>query len=126
MRIYVAVIVGLLLAVSVGVITMDRLDATTNEIVAGFDELERAVDYGKWEEAGGGIGNVEKLWKKHNSWWAIVIDHQEIDNINMALARTKQYIKMQDRAMASGELAVLKQMLEHIPEKEKVNLKNIL
>jgi len=125
MRIYVAVIVGLLLSVTVGFIAIDRLDAATNEIVAGFGELERAVDYGKWEEAGAGIGSVEKLWNKHNRWWPMVIDHQEIDNINMALVRTKQYIKMQDRAMASGELAVLKQMLEHIPEKEQVNLKNI-
>ncbi len=125
MRIYVAVIVGLLLAVSVGFIAMDRLDAATNEIVAGFGELERAVDYGKWEEAGAGIGRVEKLWNKHNGWWAMVIDHQEIDNIDMALTRSKQYINEQDRAMASGELAVLKQMLEHIPEKEQVHLKNI-
>ncbi len=125
MRIYVAVIAGFLLAVSVGLITMDRLDAATNEIVAECGELERAIDCSEWKEAGAGIDRVEKSWNKHNEWWAMVIDHQEIDNIDMALVRTKQYINMQDRVMASGELAVLKQMLKHIPEKEQVVFKNI-
>jgi len=64
------------------------------------------------------------LWNKHKGWWAMVIDHQEIDQIDMALIRTRQYIDLQDRD-ASVELAVLRRMLEHIPDKEQVNLKNI-
>lgn len=125
MRIYVAVVIVLLLALSVSLITLDKLDSTTDDLVAGFDGLETAIAGDNWEDAGAGIERVEILWHKHKGWWAMVIDHQEIDNIDMALARIKQYIKVRDRAMASGELAVLKQMLEHIPEKEKVNLKNI-
>jgi len=123
MRIYVAVAVGLLLVLSVSFLTPDRLDASASDLVAGFGELDKAIDQGSWEEASAGIARVSNLWNKHKGWWAMVIDHQEIDQIDMALIRTRQYIDLQDRD-ASVELAVLRRMLEHIPDKEQVNLKN--
>ncbi len=125
MRIYVTVLVALLLVLSVSFITPYSLDTSASKILAGFGELEKAINHDNWEEASAGINIAEKLWNKDKGWWAVVIDHQEIDHIDMALIRTKEYISKQDRAMASGELAVLRQMLEHIPQKEQVNLKNI-
>ncbi|KAF1084261.1 hypothetical protein SPSYN_02665 [Sporotomaculum syntrophicum] len=125
MRIYVTVLVALLMVLTVSIITPYRLDASAGEILAGFGEMEKAINRGNWEEASAGIDITEKLWNKDKGWWAVVIDHQEIDHIDMSLLRTKEYISKQDRTMASGELAVLRQMLEHIPQKEQVNLKNI-
>jgi hypothetical protein len=125
MRIYVAVAIALLLVLVVSFITLDKLDSTADEMVAGFGGLEKAIAEGSWADADRGVEQVGEKWNRHKGWWPMVIDHQEIDNIDMALARIRQYIGMQDGVMAAGELAVLKQMLEHIPEKERVNLKNI-
>ncbi|AGL03075.1 DUF4363 family protein [Desulfoscipio gibsoniae] len=125
MRIYAAVVVVLLLVLSFSFITLNKLESSANDMVAGLGGMEMAIAGDNWEYAGTGIAKVENLWNEHKSWWAMVIDHQEIDNISMSLARIKHYISMQDRVMASSELAVLKQLLVHIPEKEKVNLENI-
>lgn len=125
MRIYVTVLVTLFLVLVVSFIIPYKLDVSAGEILAGFSELEEAINQGNWEEAGAGIDMAKKLWNKDKGWWAVVIDHQEIDHIDMAFVRTKQYISKQDRAMAAGEMAVLRHMLEHIPQKEQVNLKNI-
>lgn len=125
MRIYVTVFVIMLLVLAVSIFTPYRLDGSADKILAGFGNMAKDVNHGNWEEACAGIESAEKLWNKEKGWWAVVLDHQEIDYIDMAFVRTKQYISMQDPVMASGELAVLRQMLEHIPQKEKVNLINI-
>lgn len=126
MRIYVAVVVTLLLVLTVGFATLDKLNTTANDLVNDFGGLEEAIATGNWAAAGHDVEKLARKWNEHKDWWAIVIDHQEIDNIEMSLVRIGQYIRMQDPALAAGELAVLKQMLKHIPEKERVNLKNIL
>ncbi|TYO96010.1 DUF4363 family protein [Desulfallas thermosapovorans] len=126
MRIYVAVVVVLVLVLAVSFAALDKLNSSAKDLVEDFSGLEEAIATGNWAAAGRDVEKLAKKWSGHKDWWAIVIDHQEIDNIEMSLIRIGQYIRMQDRALAAGELAVLKKMLEHIPEKEKVNLKNIL
>ncbi|SFQ95026.1 DUF4363 family protein [Desulfoscipio geothermicus] len=125
MRIYIGVAVVLALVLALGLFTLDGLKESAEKMVAGFDGLENAIDSGNWDEAGEGIGKMQNMWSGYKGWWAMVVDHQEIDNIDMALVRVSRYVSMHDRAMAAGELAVLRQMLEHIPDKERVNLKNI-
>jgi len=125
MRIYIGVSVVFALVLALGLFTLDGLGDSAGKMVAGFDGLESAIASGNWEEAAESIGKMQDLWSGYKGWWAIVVDHQEIDNIDMALVRVNKYVNMHDRAMAAGELAVLRQMLEHIPDKERVNLKNI-
>ena len=57
--------------------------------------------------------------------WAILIDHTEIDNIDMALAKIEQYIKTGEKGLALGELSSLELLIRHIPDKEKLSLENI-
>ena len=57
---------------------------------------------------------------------AIILDHQEIDNIEFSLAKIKEYVASRDLPLALGQLSELKLMIEHIPRKEAVNLENIL
>lgn len=124
--IYLGVSIALVIVLSVGFLTLYNLNNTADKMVANFDGLEDTIVAGNWQEAHTGIKKVQELWNANKGWWAIVLDHQEIDNIEMALTRVDKYVSMQDRALASGELAVLRQMIEHIPDKERVNLKNIL
>jgi len=126
MRIYVAVITVVALALIFGIYTVNTLSSNAEEIVCGFDDMEKAIEAEKWEDAEEYVVKARERWGEVKRWWPMVIDHQEIDNIDMAFARIDKYIAMRDRTMSYGELAVLRQMLEHIPDMEKVNLKNIL
>ncbi|MBF7083971.1 DUF4363 family protein [Desulfallas sp. Bu1-1] len=125
MKIYLGVLAALVLVLAIGFTSVSQLEKTAGQMVVGFDRLDRAIAVGNWDVAREGVDKARNIWSRHKKWWAVVIDHQEIDNIDMAFARITKYIGMQDRAMASGELAVLRQMLEHIPEKERVSLQNI-
>jgi len=125
MKIYIAVIAVLLVVLAFGIYTVNSLESDTQQMMTGFGSLEKDIAAGNWSTASKGMDQVQEKWSTHKGWWAIVIDHQEIDNIDMSIARMTKYIELKDRPMASGEASVLKQLLEHIPEKEKINLKNV-
>lgn len=125
MRIYVGVVVALVLVLMLGFFMLYNLDNSADKMVADFKSLDNSIATGNWDEAMKGIEKVQKIWDRQKGWWAMALDHQEIDNIDMSLNRIDKYVSMHDRSMASAELAVLKHMLEHIPEKEQVTFQNI-
>jgi len=126
MKLYGTLIFLVVLIVAFGIFTSNFLTETTKDITSNFDNVYTAINNENWKLAQQQIAHSEKLWNKHKKWWTVFIDHQEIDNIDMSFVRIGEYIKYHNKALSSGELVVLKQSFEHIPEKEAVNLKNIL
>ncbi|WP_082789106.1 DUF4363 family protein [Desulfolucanica intricata] len=94
-------------------------------LTADFGYIEEAIKKDNWPAALDKITQVEESWSKNKNWWAIVIDHQEIDNIEFTFSRIKNYIKAKNTGLSLGELAVLRKTIELIPEKEAVNIRNI-
>ena len=102
-----------------------RLDAATVEFVRDIDKIAGDVKEGEWERANDGVDRLESAWKKKAGWWPAVLDHQEMDNIEFAMARFKEYVASRNIALSRGQLSELRVMIKHIPEKEAVSLKNI-
>ncbi|MGE5458328.1 MAG: DUF4363 family protein, partial [Methanococcaceae archaeon] len=65
-------------------------------------------------------------WNHMKDKWALLLDHQEIDNINISLSKMKEYIKGKNKNDSLAEVSTLKLLFIHIPEKEAISLKNIL
>ncbi len=78
-----------------------------------------------WEAAESGLSAIEEEWPKVENTWAALLDHAEIDNIDESLKKVSEYVKARNVPLALAELAVLKQYIKHIPDKESFNLKNI-
>lgn len=102
------------------------LKNTTDSLTAHTAKLEQHVQAKKWPEAAGSYNQLKTAWEKTNSRWAMLIDHQELDNINISMARLKQFMDTKQPAQALAELGELKLLLKHIPEKEALSIKNVL
>ncbi len=122
--IWVLIVVGIFLGLSFW--SASYLDKTAAKMSAMVNKVEHQVVAKQWQKAGQSISQTDAQWQKTKDWWAIMIDHQEIDNIENALARLNNLTKGKDVPAALAETASLKKMLTHIPEKEVVNLHNIL
>lgn len=125
MRVYLAFIVTLLVVVGFGLYTINFLGHDAREILHALEGLDSAMASGDWEQAQQEIDEARKIWSQHKDRWAMVINHQDIDNIDLTMARLARYISLENRILAAGDLAELVHMLEYIPEKEKFNLSNI-
>lgn len=114
------------MVVGTGVWINYSLHEASGRLAGKVQMVSADIRQDNWPAARRDSDQMKALWKKDARWWPVVLDHQEIDNIEFSIARTTEYVKNQDQALAQGQLSELKLMVEHIPRKEAINLENIL
>ncbi|GAB6181431.1 DUF4363 family protein [Desulfotomaculum defluvii] len=126
MKQLILLFIAVILMISLGLWVNHSLDVASKDLNQSIKLITKEVEEGNWQEAKGKIEQLEKQWQVIGSWWPVVLDHQEIDNIEFSLAKVKEYVAAKNKALSMGGLSELKLMILHLPEKETVNLKNIL
>ncbi len=126
MRIVVTLLIILAIVTGSGVWMVRALDKSADDLAGRIDRIEAQVRRENWDEAERTLEGVGARWAGMKKWWTITLDHKEIDNIDFAMARLREYIRTEDDELALGEAAALRGMIRHIPEKEAFTLENIL
>lgn len=126
MRILIAMMVVFTIFMGVGVWTVYSLGDSADFFSEEIEEIMKLAETEQWDMAHQKTLNFKKQWKEKAKWWPMVLDHQEIDNIEFALARTEKYLYTKNIDLSLSQLEELKLMIQHIPEKEAVSIKNIL
>ncbi|NLV21043.1 MAG: DUF4363 family protein [Syntrophomonadaceae bacterium] len=125
MRLLVTLVIILTLLISLGTWNNKALRDSTDTITGQIEQVMTAIDGQHWEQAMQQTAKIEKSWHENARWWPVFLDHQEIDNIEFSLAKVKKYVDTRNAPLAQGQLSELHLMLEHIPDKERINLENI-
>ncbi|HOV79062.1 MAG TPA: DUF4363 family protein [Bacillota bacterium] len=126
MRVLAVLLIIFAAVISLGFWTNHMLTASAGELLQNIEQIERGLERNQWDMAYAQTAELEKIWDKKSKWWPTVLDHQEIDNIEFSMAKVKEYVATKNTALSRGQLSELKLMIKHIPEKESVNIKNIL
>ncbi len=126
MRLLVILIALFAAIITAGFWTNHLLEASTAGLLENMDKIGVEIKKENWENAYRQTIDLEKVWDEKARWWPMVLDHQEMDNIEFALARFKEYVDTRDLSLSRGQLAELRLMIKHIPEKESIRIKNIL
>ena len=66
--------------------------------------------------------NGKKIGKK----WAILVEHREIDEIEINMEKLKSYVETKNKDLSMAQLKAIKMLIRHIPQNEKPTLENIL
>jgi hypothetical protein len=101
------------------------VETTTQTMGALLESVEDSITHHKWESAQAKLYTAQQNWDNDNTRWSIILDHEEIDNINMNLKRLEKYLGVQDVSRSIGEVTTLKLRFEHIFETEMFTLENI-
>lgn len=125
MRLLLVLLIIFAIMVSFSFWTNHLLQASADEMLQKIEQIEQGLENNQWEQARAGTDELEETWDKKANWWPTVLDHQEIDNIEFSMAKTREYITTENASLSWGQLSELKLMIGHIPEKESINLKNI-
>lgn len=99
---------------------------TSADLVESISGVEAGTEANNWKIAEKNLEQVQKKWSGISATWSMLIDHQEIDNIEVTLSRMEKFISARDTASALAETSALKNYINHIPSRESLNLKNIL
>ena len=109
-----------------GIFTINMLKKDA-EILNDFVlEMESDIMSEKWDDAGEKGDKLHNQWKKYKKVWPMLIDHLEIDNLDIHISELESFLISRDKTQALSKLSILKLLVKHIPEKESFTLQNIL
>ncbi|EOC99604.1 DUF4363 family protein [Caldisalinibacter kiritimatiensis] len=101
------------------------VEKNTSEFINNLDDLSKKVENNDWEGAKIQFYKIEKKWDKAKNTWSIILDHHEIDNIDLSIAKASKYIKTQDSSLSLGEIEVLRKLFGIVRENEALTITNI-
>jgi hypothetical protein len=87
--------------------------------------LDKSIDNEDWNKANELYKLIADNWDKSKKRYSMLIEHFEIDNINMSIAELKAFIKTKNQSLSKAKISSLKTLIMHMSEKEAFTLENI-
>ena len=123
------IIIILLLIILGNHFTNKYLKDTTDELVKNLTQLrEHVIEAKETDERDNIKDEMEKMeesWEKTSEIWSVIVMHQEIDNIEQALIKTKSIINDGNIEDAIPEIETAIFFVQHVKQREALMLKNI-
>ncbi len=121
----IILIVLLVFIIGLDVYSYYYLKNTAADISRSIEELPETINREDWDKAYSSLARTTKKWSSVKGVWAVLINHDEIDNIDMILARLKSFVKYKDVNESVAEYREFKEVVEHVPESQRFSLVNI-
>lgn len=122
----IAVAIVFALVIFLGIFIDKNLSSSAAKLDEFVSNVEQYTADNNWTQAKNELVRVMKYWDKLKNNWTIMAHHADIDRITVSINRIKKLIDLEETSLALSELAVLKELIRNVPEKEKLTLSNIL
>ncbi len=129
---YKELIISLIIIIAIitgNYITQNYTEATVSELSADLNELRQEVvqedELVDWEGAKQKLEEIEEAWTKRYEKMAYYIEHNELEKVRTSLTGIKSYTEKKDAPEALNQLDSSIFILEHIKEKNALDLENI-
>lgn len=111
--------------IGMSVFTQWLLNKDSLRLEQPIEEIEKSAKLEDWNQSEHNLKKVNDIWSQVKGTWSALIDHQEIDNIDVTLSRLEMLVQAKDVPSLLSEAAALRKYIGHIPAKEKLSLENI-
>ncbi len=111
--------------ITVSILSQHTLHRDSDKLVRSIENVEESMKKEDWNQSENQVIEIISIWENVKGTWSVLLDHQEIDNIDVTLTRMQTLIKSRDNSSAPAEAAALKKYVNHIPAKENLNLDNV-
>lgn len=128
MKEILTILISVALVCTGAYISQSYLAKTSDELVNNIEALRTEIQKAQRLEDNDSIalsGDIYDKWKEIEEKWSIIIIHDELDLIELSLIGMKTCIEENQYARSIEELEKSVYLLEHIKDKEKLDLKNI-
>lgn len=125
--IIIILVLGLILVANT--IVQRHLDETSSNLMAKLENLQKKIEESRETENNEELKklykDLENEWAKVHKIWSVIVIHQELDNIEQALVKTKAGIDEGSLEDAFEEIETAMFFIDHVKEREKVTIENI-
>ncbi|NMB11547.1 MAG: DUF4363 family protein [Firmicutes bacterium] len=88
--------------------------------------VEAAIHTENWFAASQLLDNLSAGWPPIRRAWDLRMDRDEMDELDLCLARLQGYASQKDKAGALSELGVWRVLITHVQQKEVFRWRNLL
>ncbi|MTI47361.1 MAG: DUF4363 family protein [Firmicutes bacterium] len=124
-----ALIISIILILLIGIgwlFVLDSVTESTDFFIDSLEKLSEDINNNNWESANNQFQKIEKKWNEIRDNWSVLLDHHEIDNIDLSMSKANQYVKSKSDVLSLGEIETLKKLFGIVKENESLTLTNIL
>ena len=125
MKQIIIVIIGIIAIIAVSLYANIYLKTSAQNIAPHINNIGIYSQRQDWNSASKEMKLLESKWSSVKSVWSMLIEHQEIDNVEVSMDRVSKYVESKNSSDALAESASLGLFIEHIPETYELNLGNI-
>lgn len=120
-----------LLIVAVLMVSWFFFDAYSHEATYALaDVLDEKIipltEKESWDETAALYDEFEVQWKQYKKKALAFLENDQINEIDLCVARAEKYIEAMDVSNSAGELCSISTQLKLLDKREKVSLSNIL
>lgn len=124
-NIVISLIIFIIMVINIA-FALNYLNKVSDDLGRLNDEIEQYITDNNWDKAYTSSIEYTEKWKDYSKKLKLFVDHQEMDQIEIELWKLPQYIKEKAKEESLASVHVLKFLVDHISELEKVNIQNIL
>lgn len=125
------IILILIIIVTAGICTKKYLDNTTYELTSELEKLKSDIiatdeNNGNRDKIKEKMQTIDEEWNKKSEIWSILVLHSELDLIETSLTKMKSELENGSLYISIEALDNSIFLINHIKDKEKFCIKNIL
>ena len=126
MRILVIATLMFLIVITGWLFAYAYLNNIHSALTNDFSILSKLIEAQDWESAAKQFSEINTQWEKAQSRLNLFINHQGIHDIELGMARTRQFIQKKEASFSLAEIEVLKRLVYMLKEDESIAINNIL
>lgn len=116
----------LLLVLGGGILTEKKTEVLSGRYVSAAKELFILAEKEEWQRAGEAAAAYMADWREITPWLQILINHDDIDDVTLALTRLAAAIAAREQALCYELCAELEENARHIHHRDAFTLGNVL
>jgi len=125
MKQIISVIIITIIFIALSIYSNKYLKDSAENMTSHIDKVEAYAKVQDWSNVKRELSSIEDIWSKLQNQWAMLIEHEEIDKLEMSLSKVSKYAEAKSFSDCLAENANLKLLIKHIPEIHVLNLKNV-
>nr|MBR4282071.1 DUF4363 family protein [Clostridia bacterium] len=109
-----------------GMLEEKQTETLSGRYVSAAEELRAMAESADWQRAQETISVYMTDWESAMTWLQLLINHEDIDDVTLALVQLDAAVAAQEQAGCYEACALLKENARHIHHRDAFTLGNVL